>query len=260
MEKSADQNKDTNYQKTKITKKRINFIDTWRGLAIVFMVVYHLLYDLKFIFLKDMEFFTISSWYPFQQFICWSFIFLAGFSHKLSKRSLKNSIKILLAALALTFVTKIFDPSAYIRFGVLHLLGTSMLITALGQRLFSLKKINPLVLGLLTFIIFIYFWAYGVETLSFYDDLASRGFLFALGFTGPGFVSTDYFPLVPWFFLYLTGFYLGSYHEQVNPFLRDHDLGENFLEKIGRHSFLIYLIHQPITLGTLYLLQALKLI
>lgn len=260
MEKSVDQNKDTNYQKTKMTKKRINFIDTWRGLSIVFMVIYHLLYDLKFIFLKDMEFFTIPSWYPFQQFICWSFIFLAGFSHNLSKRPLKNSIKILLAALVLTLVTKTFDPNAYIRFGVLHLLGFSMLVVSLGQRFFSLKKSHPLVLGLLAFIIFIYFWAYGVEALSFYDDLAGRKFLFALGFTGPSFVSTDYFPLVPWFFLYLTGFYLGSYHEQVNPFIKNHDLGENFLGKIGRHSFFLYLIHQPITLGILYLLQALKLI
>ena len=246
--------------RTKMTKSRLNFIDSWRGLAIVFMVIYHLLYDLKFIFLKDMEFFTIESWYPFQQFICWSFIFLAGFSHNLSKRPIKNSIKILLGALALTVVTKIADPSAYIRFGVLHLIGTSMLITALGQRIFSLEKFHPLGLGLLAFIIFIYFWAYGVETLSFYDNLASRGFLFALGFTGPGFVSIDYFPILPWFFLYLTGFYLGSYHQHVNPFLKDHDIRENTLGKIGRHSFLIYLIHQPITLGILYLLQALKLI
>lgn len=243
-----------------MTKNRINFIDTWRGLAIVFMVIYHLLYDLKFIFLKDMDFFTISSWYPFQQFICWSFIFLAGFSHKLSKRPLKNSIKILLTALVLTLVTKAFDPSAYIRFGVLHLIGTSMLLTALGQKFFSFEKSYPLGLGILTFIIFIYFWAYGVETLSFYDDLAGRGFLFALGFTGPGFVSIDYFPLIPWVFLYLTGFYFGSYHDHVNPFLKAHDLGENFLGKIGRHSFFIYLIHQPITLGILYLLEALKLI
>ena len=71
-----------------------------------------------------------------------------------------------------------------------------------------------------------------------------------LGFPHSGFFSTDYFPLVPWIFLFLTGLFL---------FRITNDKGWNeklfargqvpLLNLIGRNSLLVYLLHQPVLYG-----------
>lgn len=235
-------------------KKRINIIDTWRGLAIICMVIYHLLYDIEFVFSRDLEFFSIPSWYGFQQFTSWSFIFLAGFSHKYSRKPSKNAIKILIAALLLTDISKLANPHAYIRFGVLHLIGSAMALVILLEQVIYIKKNLHLAFGFLSFLVFLLIWNFGLEVLPFYEKLAAREIFYPLGFTGPTFVSIDYFALLPWFFLYLNGFFLGSYHKYKNPFLKKIDIRENILGKIGRYSFFIYLGHQPVLLGILALI------
>lgn len=124
-------------------KNRIYIIDTWRGTAIVLMVLYHLLYDVEFIFGENIKNFTIEGWYPLQQYICWSFIFIAGFSMNLSKKRFKNGMKVFAAAMLLTIVTGLITPAFVIKFGVLHLLGLSMLIVAMfpvGERNHSFGK------------------------------------------------------------------------------------------------------------------------
>ncbi|MDO5028296.1 MAG: heparan-alpha-glucosaminide N-acetyltransferase domain-containing protein [Bacillota bacterium] len=237
-----------------MARKRINIVDTWRGLAIICMVIYHLLYDIEFIFSRDLEFFSIPSWYGFQQFTSWSFIFLAGFSHKYSRKPSRNAIKILITALILTLVTRLANPSAYIRFGVLHLIGSAMALVLILELFIYTKKKFQLTYGLLSFVVFFIIWNFGLEVLPFYESLAAKEIFYPLGFIGPGFVSIDYFGLLPWFFLYLSGFFIGSYHKYRNPFLEKIDLKENILGKIGRHSFFIYLAHQPVLLGLLSLI------
>ena len=71
-----------------------------------------------------------------------------------------------------------------------------------------------------------------------------------LGFPQPGFFSTDYFSVLPWIFLFLTGFFL-------QRFLSERNLNEKLFAKgnvpvlnwIGRHSLIVYLLHQPILYG-----------
>lgn len=238
-------------------RKRIDTIDFWRGIAIVCMVIYHLLYDLKFVFNRNLEFFTIETWYPFQQFICWSFIFLSGFSTNFSKKVLRNSIKILAGAMVLTLVTTIIMPEFSIKFGVLHLIGTSMLIVSF----FKNSKIKrPLLKVFISFGIFLFTWNKNLQTFSFFNKLGDFGFLFPLGFFDENFTSSDYFPLLPWFFLYLSGFYLGYYHENKNRFLINLTISENFLSFIGRNSFIIYMAHQVILMGMLTILNKLGII
>ena len=77
-----------------------------------------------------------------------------------------------------------------------------------------------------------------------------------LGFPFPQFYSTDYFSIFPWIFLFLTGFYLWGIFERNNwwhnPILQ---IKVPILNFLGRHSLLIYLIHQPV----IYVLQELFL-
>lgn len=76
-----------------------------------------------------------------------------------------------------------------------------------------------------------------------------------LGFPSPGFVSGDYYPLIPFVFMYLTGFFAAQAAQAssleaptwayANPIPA--------LAVLGRHALPFYLLHQPVILGVLEL-------
>ena len=80
-----------------------------------------------------------------------------------------------------------------------------------------------------------------------YTNLATAG----LGFPAPTFASLDYFALLPWLFLFWTGFYLYRLRPEI-PALPDIRLPG--LSVISRHSLLLYLLHQPVLYAALVLL------
>lgn len=87
-------------------------------------------------------------------------------------------------------------------------------------------------------------------------------FMTFLGFPDPGFFSGDYFPLFPWIFLYLTGYFLyGMFVKfpEVKNALRIH-LPAPFLEAAGRHSLLLYLLHQPLLMLVFTAADVLKIL
>ena len=87
-------------------------------------------------------------------------------------------------------------------------------------------------------------------------------FMTFLGFPDPGFFSGDYFPLFPWIFLYLTGYFLyGMFMKfpEVKNALRIH-LPVPFLEAAGRHSLLLYLLHQPLLMLVFTAADVLKIL
>ena len=71
------------------------------------------------------------------------------------------------------------------------------------------------------------------------------------GFPGPGFVSSDYFSLLPWLLLFWTGYFLYRLRP-AEPLLPDIRLPG--FSAMGRHSLLIYLLHQPVLYALLVLL------
>jgi hypothetical protein len=76
-----------------------------------------------------------------------------------------------------------------------------------------------------------------------------------LGFPPRGFFSTDYFPLFPWFFLFVTGYFLFRVLEKRDLNQKLFAGGQvPLLNLLGRHSLLVYLLHQPILYGLSMLL------
>lgn len=65
------------------------------------------------------------------------------------------------------------------------------------------------------------------------------------------FASSDYFSLLPWLFLFWTGFYLYRLRPEI-PALPDIRLPG--LSVMSRHSLLLYLLHQPVLYAALVLL------
>lgn len=237
---------------------RLYLIDEIRGFAIIFMVIYHLLFDLVYFFNVNITFFNS----PFVTFITpWfsaTFIFIAGLSCNYSHNNLKRGIKCLLYGLLMTIITFIVMPYNVYVFGVLHLLGLSMMIFHYIRPI--VQKLNPTLGMIFAFLLMhiTYYIRKGYLSLLWFTfdlpvNLYQSNFLFAIGLPNSEFRSSDYFPLLPWFWCFLAGSYLGVYaKEEKLPkiFYRSKPYSK-LLATIGVNSLFIYMIHQPIIYLTL---------
>jgi len=244
-----------------LNKTRLNIIDELRGAAVILMIIYHALYDLNVIFNLPLAFLFSPLMDLFRNcFISGPFIFIAGISANLSRNSLKRGITAFCLGLALTAATFIIAPSQLILFGILHMLGLSMIITHFLKPL--LNKLPPKSGAAASAVLF--FVLYGIPyryiglgsllKIKLPDFLYSTNYPFPLGVHTSDFISSDYYPLLPWIFLFFAGFYTGRY-------LTGAKLPELFYRSrskaigwIGRHSMIIYLAHQPLLLALLYIL------
>lgn len=232
---------------------RIFFLDELRALALIGMIVYHAAYDLYAIFGVDFDFYS-GGWDTLQMAVCCTFIVIAGISARLTKSALKHGLVVFGCGMLMTIGTYFFMPSQIIRFGVLHFLGASMIIYHLFRR--SVNK-TPALLGAVISIS-AYLCLYGLPSGSiFFGKVAVPANLYfskilaVIGLPGNGFRSADYFPLLPWFFLFLFGCFIGKwFRERKIPdfMLKKHS---DFLCSIGSNTLAIYIVHQPVIYGVL---------
>lgn len=241
---------------TKESPARIWEIDFLRGLAIILMVGYHLLYDLgdfagleKFLgFATDL---TTPAWLLAQHFFAGLFVILSGVSSNFSQNNMRRSLKYLAVALLITSASYVFDPASVILFGIIHCLGVSALLYGLFFK--KSTATTCLVSGII------------IAGLSALLPTAHRlisintNWLLPLGLHRPDFASFDYFPLIPWLGIFLIGAALGRWLYLSRKSLLSRELSPNLFNWCGRHSLWIYLLHQPIILGILFLLGYLRL-
>ena len=225
-------------------KKRFDILDAWRSLAILLMVTYHFLYDLALFGVITWQQMFSTPLNIMQKFICCSFIFLAGASARFSRNNLRHGLIVLAAHIAVVIGALVGGQT--IRFGVLALLGCSMVIWH-----FVGKHLQKLPGGFLAGLCGALFLLSDkmVESIS-----VSAKWLYPLGFTYPGFSSADYFPLIPWLFLFLVGTAFGGWclnHRENKVLTAPLPAPLTFL---GRHSLLIYVLHQPVLFGLSFLL------
>lgn len=239
---------------------RYVILDSFRGVLLIIMILYHAIWDLVYIFGFHMPWFESEVAYIWQQAGCWGFILLSGFCWSLSRKKWKRGLTVFGASLVITIVTMIAMPENIILFGVLSAIGTAMLVMIPLDS--WLQKLNPYIGALLTFGAFIItrninsgtlgFESWEILTLpeSWYANL----FTAYLGFPAKDFWSSDYFSVFPWLFLYQTGYFL--YHIVKRNDLWKYFTGPDIkpLEFLGRHSLLIYMLHQPVVYGILYIL------
>ena len=226
-------------------------LDTVRGVCILSMVAYHGMYDLVDIFGLPSAWYTGLPGYIWQQSICWTFILLSGMCWQLSRRHVKRGLLLVGCGAVMTLITWLVMPSQRILYGVLNLLGLSALLlipldkvfrkipawAGLGGALLLFALTKNVSRGSLGF--------EGLVLCQLPRWLYATDLLAVVGFPSPSFWSTDYFPLLPWFFLFCAGYFLWSLldkspraKELLRPGLRP-------LSFLGRHSLVIYLIHQP---------------
>lgn len=213
-------------------------IDAWRGAAVVAMLLFHFIYDLR-------EFYTVSlnyqtgPWHWLGRWSAASFILTAGACTRRDFSSRRHGLQVLLWGGIITAMTAILIPHEYIRFGILHFLGISLLTASALQRL-SLGQLAGLGASALT--------------IGLYPDWSSSNQFWQLPGVFPIPITTaDYYPFFPWYALFISGVALGRLlfprltATPPPPFFRP-------LCYLGRHSLFLYLIHQPLLLAPYFLL------
>ncbi len=230
--------------------RRIQLMDTVRGILIILVVLFHLLYDLDIIFGVDTGLFSQNWFYTFRDCFVGLLIFISGISCNLSRNNIKRGVKTFVFGFIISVVTAIFMPSEQIIFGILHFFGVSMILYGVFHKFF--KKI-PAAIGVISSALF-YIFTLNLYNFSFTGlNIFAKYLLFIIGFN-TGCSSADYYPLLPWFFIFMAGTFAGRD-------IKTRRLPEFFYKNmcppltfIGQHTLIIYILHQPIIYGTLYIL------
>ena len=228
-----------------MARARLYFLDTMRGTAVLAMLVYHLLYNLYFYgnLPRDVMFHPLMR--AFQISIGVTFLFVAGISARLSRSNIRRGARLFLIAMGITAVSYLIGNP--ILFGVLHLLSISMILYGITGR--WVEKIPP---GLLLFLCAAGIF-FGQRIIGIYPS--APAWAFPLGFRTATFYSADYYPLLPWVFVFLSGVAAGSWviTDRIPRWLRAQKQG--YIAMIGQRALLIYIVHQPILLGAQLAIQ-----
>ena len=234
------------------TKQRYGFLDSVRGLLIVGMIAYHTLFDIALIYGWDMDAPLMKGANVVRDLGAACFILLSGWCFHLGRHNVRKGLLLSGAGLVVTGVTWLFDRDSFVIFGILTLLGVAkLLLCALDRPLHRIPAAAGCAVSLLLFLLFFscnygYAGFYGL-TLFRWPPFLYRNYVTAFfGFPFNGFVSSDYFSLLPWFFACLCGYFAFSAAQGKDRLVRLLGFRVPVLDKIGRYSLPIYLLHQPV--------------
>ncbi len=232
--------------------KRIAMVDVARGLALLAMAIYHFTWDLEFFGYAAPGLTTQGGWRLFARLIAGSFLFLVGFSLVLAhsqgirwRSFMKRLAQIAVAALAITVVTVFATPDRYIFFGILHCIAASSIIGLLFLRF------PPAVTALVGAIVIV-----GAPYLA--SPLFDHPALLWLGLSVAPVRSNDFVPLFPWIGPVLLGMAAAQFMmrrrllEPLAAFYHGDGAVGSSLMFAGRHSLVVYLLHQPVLVAAIY--------
>ena len=229
-----------------------------RGFSIIYVMLYHLLYDLIFFSGISVPFFFSDGWEIAHQFFLIILFSVSGICAGFSKNVLKRGAILFLCGELLTIFTAAFLPDNLIVFGVLSCFGASMLIYGVISPV--LKKVPNIIIFVVFTLLAVIFYNFPQNETLFliFDSIKLNvpdniNYLYPIGITSSAFRSADYFPLVPYGFIFLAGTaFSDSVKEERFPkfFYKAHLPVINFL---GRYSLWAYIIHQPVFLAVTYI-------
>lgn len=230
---------------------RVEAIDLARGIAILAMFVYHFCWNLAYFRYLGRHVVEDPLWRAFAISIAASFLFLVGVSLVLANqngmrwRSFFRRLAFLVAAAALvTLATYWLFPTSFIFFGILHSIAVASLLGLAFLRI----PLTAVALAAMAVFLAPHFFA---------DPYFDAWYWRWLGLMTYFPQTNDYEPVLPWFAATLTGILVArvclstGVMQKVGPWRAQSSL----LQVIawgGRRSLLIYLIHQPILFGLVW--------
>lgn len=230
---------------------RIWAIDGLRGVALIAMATYHFSWDLELFGYLEPGTVGTGAFKMYARLIAGSFLFLAGVSlvlgHYPVVRARSFAIrfaKIAGAALAITGVTWFIFPDSFIFFGILHSIAAASLIGLIFLRLPALLTLAAAAVAF-------------AAPLYLRSEVFDTPALLWVGLSETLPRSNDYVPLLPWLAAFLAGIAVARLALRFGWFDKLRTDGsarwKALLTTAGRHSLIIYLLHQPLLLALVYL-------
>ncbi len=222
-------------QSTVLAQIKINrypLVDQLRGVAVVLMIIYHFAYNLTMY--KYIPYSAIFDWPLFlvQRVCIISFLVCVGVSLCLVHANgirwgsfARREVQVGGAALLVSLATYVSYSQSWVYFGILHFITTASLVALLFVR-------RPTLAGVVGLAILLPYWFWD-KTIPWFT-LSHSPF--------------DYVPMFPWLAYVLLGivaYHIGAHRWWCLPASQ----GARVLEFTGRHTLIIYLLHQPVLMA-----------
>jgi len=240
------------------SSQRFIELDIFRGFAILFMIILHLFWDLDYFGILPLN----KNFYSLNIIVPVMFFLLVGICQAVNNNKYKNQPKkmylrtiqrglwVLNLGMLFTLLTTIILPDRPIMFGVLHCIGCCIILSTPFVKFKSATNILVTTLIIIT----------GISIGAFFTIENPSIFQLAVGIhqSNIGQHTIDYFPVLPWLGVCLLGVALGNilYKENTRRFSLP-DLSRykptRLFTWLGQHSLSIYLLHQPVIIGLLFL-------
>lgn len=227
---------------------RYPLIDVLRGIAIACMIAYHFSFDLNQFGVIQQSFNESTFWLYARAAIVTSFLTLVGISLVLaqnqdSKHYWQRIFKLAACAILVSLGSYLMFPESYIFFGILHFILVASLITKWAVNYHWLNLVSGI-----TIILFGLFFQHTWFNQPAYQWLGLMTFK-------P--ITEDYVPIFPWLGVVLLGVFLGQ-RMMASPQLKNLAASKPtgvkvLLAWMGQRSLLIYMLHQPILMGLLWI-------
>lgn len=228
-----------------LSKQRLHYLDVARGIAIILMVIYHFCFDLDNFQFIQIEMDSDPLWRGFRFLIITLFLSTMGMSLALTHAKgicwycLKKRTLLLGGAAILVSVASYLQfPQTWIYFGVLHFI----LFASWIGLFFVDKPWLSLITAIIILVGTIFGWLNTNVLFSFVQQPLHL----------PPEYTEDLVSIFPWFAVVLIGIFIVANDWHFSPQLKANFIS-NKVGFLGRHSLLIYMIHQPILFGAVML-------
>lgn len=238
----------------KNAKPRVAILDILRGTALVGMIIHHTLVSYEIVFQKSVDILYTAAFSAVQLLFVSIFLLVSGICTNYSKNVLKRGVIVFLAGMLLTVATCFVLPAfniygLNIYFGILHMFGLSMILYALFKKL--LNKIPTVVGIIVSVMLFALYYAFYLT-----QPTSNSWFLLIFGILPEQMLYYgDYYPLFPFFFMFLAGTFIGKLIKQNKFPSWFYSVRCPVLEFVGKNSLLVYVLHQPIIFPIMILIS-----
>ncbi len=234
-------------------------IDIARGLAIFLMFIYHFCFDLTYFGFTSSQFNSDPFWLNFRTIIVSLFLFIMGVSMALAtnkninyKRYFKRLSLIVFYATIVSVSSYMMYPQSMIFFGILHFVAVASILSLAFIHLYWLNLIFGS--SIILFTSFFKFQLFNIPYMQWFGLMTHKP------------ITEDYVPMFPWFGVVLIGLFFGKLlllnSQPLLPKKIQNWSTNVQIAKIlafgGKHSLHIYILHQPVFIGILYLIVSLK--
>lgn len=237
---------------------RFEALDALRGLAVVWMTVYHFCFDLNHFGYLRQDFLGDAFWTSQRTAIVSLFLFCVGMGQAAAQLQARGAsqfwrrwAQIAGCALLVSAASWLMFPASFIYFGVLHAIAVMLL---LGQPLGRWGQKQPLRLAVLaTALLLLPLAAPLMLGVSGLQEIFNSRALNWLGWISRKPFTEDYVPLLPWAGVMVWGMMAGQLVLRRPPgWLKGAVPGAGRpLVWLGRHSLGWYMLHQPVLIGLL---------